>query len=384
MAIQIKDLWKLPSFREAKVLTGEEYLGNLLRQVSIADTPPTSVDYVVSQRGDFYISSMYYVKDREEDMYRFLETLIDTGASGLCIIDEYLTDLPAGVKAFSRRQHLPILMVDKNIPYADMIKEVMELLLSDQQKIQMETKVLALMGDTCNREQRSSILYDINPHFLSRVIALYLSISGEDKGHGPREEAYDFFNHAMDMAGVRYRDGVFGIVSYSEDDSEAGKKKVSYCLDEMAGLCEDFYLGISGDHPLSDCGLAMEEALFASRIALSDARAGSTVFFDHMGPLKLLSHLYGRPELDDFSRQGTQALLEYDESHSSGLYDTMVAFIGNGRDYRKTAEEMYLHQNTIRYRVRKAGELMNGACPSPDFCETFSLAHKIRMLRSTP
>lgn len=376
MAVHMKDLWKLPSFREAKVLTGEEYLSNVIRQVSIADTPPTSVDYVVSQRGDFYISSLYFAKDGEDTLYRFLETLIDTGASGLCIIDEYFSDLPEEVKAFCKRQHLPVLMVDQNIPYAEMIKEIMGLLLSDQKKLQEEGRLLSLMGDSCNREQRSSILYDINPHFLSHVTAIFV----DTKEKKDQTAIYQFFNHNMEMSGVPYRNGVMGIVSYK--DVSAASKKIDYCLDRIRSFNDNIPVGISAaDHPLIDCGLAMEEALFASQMAGAEEIKEPTVYFDHMGPLKLISLLYGRPELDVFCHQGTDVLLDYDRSHNSCLYETMRIFTGNGRDYRATAEEMFLHQNTIRYRVRKAGELMNYVCPSPDFCETFSLAHKIRVLR---
>ncbi len=155
------------------MLTGEEYLSNVIRQVSIADTPPTSVDYVVSQRRLLHFQPVF-CQGWGRYPLSFLETLIDTGASGLCIIDEYFSDLPEEVKAFCKRQHLPVLMVNQNIPYAEMIKEIMGLLLSDQKKIQEEGRLLSLMGDSCNREQRSSILYDINPHFLSHVTAIFV------------------------------------------------------------------------------------------------------------------------------------------------------------------------------------------------------------------
>lgn len=55
-------------------------------------------------------------------------------------------------------------------------------------------------------------------------------------------------------------------------------------------------------------------------------------------------------------------LLEYDQKRSGLLMETLQTFlIDCDRSYRKTSELMFIHQNTIQYRVRKAAELLGAS-----------------------
>lgn len=48
--------------------------------------------------------------------------------------------------------------------------------------------------------------------------------------------------------------------------------------------------------------------------------------------------------------------------------------------YKKTAQELFVHENTIRYRISKAEELIRAKSPADDFRETFSIAIKCKAI----
>ena len=55
-------------------------------------------------------------------------------------------------------------------------------------------------------------------------------------------------------------------------------------------------------------------------------------------------------------------LLEYDKKRNGLLLETLQTFlIDCDRSYRRTSELMFIHQNTIQYRVRKAAELLGAS-----------------------
>ena len=45
-------------------------------------------------------------------------------------------------------------------------------------------------------------------------------------------------------------------------------------------------------------------------------------------------------------------LLEYDEAHHSGLFETLRTFLAQSGSWTRTADELFLHVNTVRYRSR--------------------------------
>lgn len=59
----------------------------------------------------------------------------------------------------------------------------------------------------------------------------------------------------------------------------------------------------------------------------------------------------------DFSHPAAQILLNYDYKHQTQLSETLFYFLLNERSYSQTADELYVHRNTIQYRINKVLEL---------------------------
>ncbi len=52
-------------------------------------------------------------------------------------------------------------------------------------------------------------------------------------------------------------------------------------------------------------------------------------------------------------------LLEYDLANDSGLLDSLRILFKNNMNWKKTADDLFIHVNTLRYRVNKIEELLN-------------------------
>jgi len=50
-------------------------------------------------------------------------------------------------------------------------------------------------------------------------------------------------------------------------------------------------------------------------------------------------------------------LLEYDEAHHAGLLETLRTFLAQSGSWTRTAAELILHVNTVRYRIARVEEL---------------------------
>jgi DNA-binding PucR family transcriptional regulator len=58
-----------------------------------------------------------------------------------------------------------------------------------------------------------------------------------------------------------------------------------------------------------------------------------------------------------FASRVLGALLEYDEAHHAGLFETLRTFLAQSGSWTRTADELFLHVNTVRYRITRVEEL---------------------------
>ena len=76
-------------------------------------------------------------------------------------------------------------------------------------------------------------------------------------------------------------------------------------------------------------------------------------------------------ELEAFCHPAVIALSEHDRTHAVQLLPTLSAYLKNDRDTLKTAAELYVHRNTLTYRMKRILEL----CPLD--LDDFNVRHRV-------
>ena len=51
-------------------------------------------------------------------------------------------------------------------------------------------------------------------------------------------------------------------------------------------------------------------------------------------------------------------LLEYDEAHHAGLFETLRTFLAQSGSWKRTADELFLHVNTVRHRLGRVSQVV--------------------------
>lgn len=127
-----------------------------------------------------------------------------------------------------------------------------------------------------------------------------------------------------------------------------------------------------------DAPRAYREAEQALLIALRLFGPNRTTAFDDLGIYRLLFHLHGTPELSSFYEETLQKVVDHDERHGSELISTLKAFFANHGNLSKTAEALYLHRNTVSYRLQRIEELTGLHLDDEDDRFQLQLALKLR------
>jgi purine catabolism regulator len=102
--------------------------------------------------------------------------------------------------------------------------------------------------------------------------------------------------------------------------------------------------------------------------------------FSDLGIYRLLYRLQDSEELVEFYEQTLASLAQYDASHNTELVPTLEAFFAHHGNVSQTAESLYLHRNSLLYRLERISEITGLDLDDADDRFSLQLALKIRPL----
>jgi sugar diacid utilization regulator len=131
---------------------------------------------------------------------------------------------------------------------------------------------------------------------------------------------------------------------------------------------------IAGDLPHGTCRLAVgsrypdawhvaasyREAQFVANLASSALSnpAVPVLHFESLGVYRMLSSVTDPADIEGFMNEQLGPLLEYDKQHHSSLLLTLARYFDSGCNYDEAAAMLSVHRNTLKYRVKRIGELL--------------------------
>lgn len=98
------------------------------------------------------------------------------------------------------------------------------------------------------------------------------------------------------------------------------------------------------------------EATAALELAPTVPGKGPVMRYRDLGVYRLVRN-GPNPGVAEFVRDIIGPLIEHDRQHGTQLVMTLKVFLENGSNYREAARALYLHHNTIRYRLSKVEEI---------------------------
>lgn len=139
--------------------------------------------------------------------------------------------------------------------------------------------------------------------------------------------------------------------------------------------------GSSGPaHSLNDWPTVYNEALQAMQLG-ERLHLDHIVEFNSLGVYRLLGQLEELNQVKEFTRQVIGPLVEYDKQHRSSLVKTMDAYFAHHGNISQTAEALYIHRNTLLYRLERIQELTSHDLNQSNMRLALHLSLKIWQLR---
>lgn len=378
MSITVLDAMKLNSLKNFRLVAGQWGLNRSIERVGILD-----YEYVKNIKGqfvqgEFILSSFLFAKDDVRLLDEAIRSLIEDNVACLAIKNIYYDELPAEVIDYADKKGFPIFIFDNSVFFEDIITEITDIVRSVDKYAQMEAKVDMILHKNSSKTLIRELAMEINSSFNENFIVLYL----KEKRYTSNKniinilEKYKRDSQSKGDAALKYRDGILGIITSKKTDMIDWNKTVYDFISSMNINSDKFYIGIGENHfVINDLNIGIAESLNAMRIC--EINSQDMIFYENIGIYKILLPYMNEHWISDFCLNLILPLKHYDEENGTEIFHTAFSYIENDGNIKETAKALFLHENTIRYRINKVKEILNMQNLDGSFYEQLSVAIKI-------
>ncbi|WP_291575780.1 PucR family transcriptional regulator [Clostridium sp. UBA4548] len=379
MAITIIEATKLETFKNFRLISGISGLNREVEKVGILDWEFFSKSEWVFNKGEFVLTSLLFARDNPEFILEAVKELIKDGASGLAFKNIYYKDLPMEVIDYSNKNSFPIFIFDNSVYFEDIITEVMDKIRFSENHELMESKIDILIKKSLNKTTVKEIALEINSSFKENFFVVYcknIKYIHSDIIISSIERLKRKKIIGLHSTALKYRNGLLIIFTEDRIDLRNFKNSVDHLINTLGIEVLDYYIGVSSLHStLVELDQGIKESLFAQKTG--EVSTLTFNYFNDIGIFSILMPFVDETWMQGFYNRILHPIKSYDEKYNSELFHTAIKYIENDGKIIETANTLFLHKNTIRYRIGKIKELLNMEDCEGSFYEQLSIAVKL-------
>ena len=362
--VTVKDILDLPVFDNVRLAAPcEDYLDRPVINCGTLDGEAFFHDYGLFVPGEFIFTSLGFAQLLPDLAEEAIVALIERNVAALAIKPYALKELPERARQASIERGVPVFFYDGR--YMERILASAMALIDADAADSGRSKLIDELLAPSDERQVGSLIYQIAGLNGATVQCLAIRPPSDDGAllgallgnvRQTLDEYAGRFEEVQGAFACLYDQVILGFVSFKRPPqsvitiSEAN-------LAQRIVQAGPMHCGLSQELPLGEGDLAIRQALAALQTAC--ARQTPTVRFtalryDAFQAAARTDRMFSR------TAQLVAALLrEYDDAHGTSLLPTAEAFAWARGDVRATAEALFQHPNTVRYRIGRMKEVLN-------------------------
>ena len=318
--------------------------------------------------------------DSEEKLIPLVRMLSEHHAAGLIVnTGFYVNEISQPVVDLCDELGLPLLVVPWEIYITDMIKDLSVRIflqgMTDEQISAAFIKSIRSSDSVPAAREELLQYYDVDGDFqiiLMTIPGLDTMDTVDRKRIGYRMEL--FLENISHNCSFFYYDGSFVLVcnnlpaNVTTDVIRDFRHRLEVRMPEIK--C---FIGIgSRMKDLGNLSIAYKRARAALEMAVYTCR--DCIRFDEMGVYRLLYLVPDEALLREMSSDLLRPLLLYDQKNDGQLLETLEKYLYFQGSYMAMAEDMFIHRNTLMYRMNKIRKLLGTDLSTAEDMVTYHIA----------
>lgn len=358
-----------------RLIAGEKGLHCVVSWTYMVQTRPYA-DHM--NQGNFALIVVDYVRYDLDEAARSMEELNELGISGLAVsVADDREEVPQSMIDRANELELPLFFVRwEGASFVDIAQSIGSLIVQTG----MENK------KTGDYLYNLLFGYEINDNYVEKISGQFgldfsrpyrVGVIVIDRKYGVNleqdEHTYEYYADCMNrevnnMKGssmfMRFLNKfvlLFEARENKEIEHELGQ--MLRRLDErpeFKGLIKSTCILGSAYRDPRKFGQSYQEAknLIAKKDILPNPRNKKVLSASSMGIYKYMFNSGNQEEILDYCNDKLKVLEEYDHANGAFLQDTLLAYYMNGFSVGKAADALFIHRNSLQYRINKIEELL--------------------------
>ncbi len=382
MEIKLRHLLGFDIFKDTILLTGDAGLDNHISNISVLEMPISDFDFDVSvPKHEFYLTGLFAYKEKPELLEKLFDILITEQCSGLCLFDSYYKTLPDEILNRCKANNLPILLISEKVPYSSVLNVVFQELLRVKDERYINTLLENMItSEQAPKEVRKNAMF-LNSRFHEGHCSFFINDFEEDITGIIYNLKTEKWHAECDLI-THFRDGILIVISTDSPSVKKFAELQNHVTNYFRKKMSNFHIGVSNfNRNLTQLNDTIKESIVANSACLTLNQ--DVVLYEKLGVYKLLYQLKSDIRLSRYRDEILNPIIEYEKNNNISLLETAKILIENDGDMKKTAAALFLHINTVRYRIEKIKTILGQESSQLKFYEQLSLAIKADQILKT-
>ena len=387
--LRCKDLKSLPSLGKLRYLTGTRGLENPIRWIYTPEDDDFT-DWV--HGGELLIVSGAASHRPAFNLSRVLREAVRLNLAGAILLfgERYIEEIPQAIIEAAARKDFPLMTIPWDTPLVDIEESIARaIVLSDRAPQQESLLALARAGRVSAQEfaaRAASAGYPVHaPQALCAFSFLPENAGGRAVETLTQETAQALAAalsaRSQPFLSCSSLNQIYLLFAVTETAGAAEAVLAQlYSLAHVRIKREECCTGATLAPALGDIIILYHEARTALDIARGQHLHTAPYVYEHGGLAELIVGSSMTEHFRSFAN-GLLAPLAAQDARSHGrLMETLAAFVAANGNVLHAARELYIHRNTLKYRLRQIEKALGGSLDDPDLRLKLQLALYVRRL----
>ncbi len=378
-----EDFLKMESMAGTKVISGSGGLNKIIKYFGVLDAP----DCIHLVRpNEFVVSTGFVFKDGSVSLLQMIHSLCQKGASGIGLkLRRYIDEIDVAIIEFADINNFPILILPNHISWHDVSLSIINSpfmsTLNEQKQVRDKYLVSLLTSKNAIPLDQNMFEKDRLEILPSYFVAVG-KIDCKNLDDLPISVLYSYFQSLEErfnvLAGIHDKDMLFALIPPTAEKNRSNPTCIVNQIHQYLVLilphCR-FFFGVGTAYNSSNLFSSYEEALTA---LFMGKHSGKTItHYNDLGALRLIGSFVHNLHLQKYIDHYVIPLIEFDNNYHAELLITIKLYYKNNCNTKDCADAMFLHINTVRYRLNQVSEVIGIDLKNTDDLFALYLAIKI-------
>lgn len=376
MIVTCRNILNLPGLEKMKVVAGKGGLDRGITWAHVIEVPDVS-NFV--KGGELLFITGIAIGNNSEMLLKFIKDIASRNLSGLVInVGPYIKEIPKEVIDFANSVDFPVFELPFEVKLIDVTQTICRAIFArNAHKESVNNFMREVIFENINIDEGimdRAILYGYKREkkYCSLVVDIddfgsYIkekNINDEEVVANIKNRIHDIIEYILEENNKKYfytaqSDAFYFMVCSSIEKmdriAESIRKEI---YERMEGITVSIGLGDECSD-LKNFKCVILEAIKALKLSKIFRKKNCVIKYKSLGIFRLFFDIETQDEMKKLFNENLLKLKVYDDENSSVLVETLIAYLKENRNLGKTAEKLYIHRNTIKYRIKRIEEILN-------------------------